>query len=148
MKLSTRARYGIHAMFELAARYGQGPQPLKSIAESQNIPEQYLEQLIALLRREGLVESVRGAQGGYMLGKAPGDITMGELMHVLEGPILLADCLADDKNCERSCACPTKGVWERLSKSMDDVLNSVTLQDMLDDHKRMMAESAHKEENP
>lgn len=148
MKLSTRARYGIHAMFELAARYGQGPQPLKSIAESQNIPEQYLEQLIALLRREGLVESVRGAQGGYMLGKAPGDVTMGELMHVLEGPILLADCLADDKSCERSCACPTKGVWKRLSKSMDDVLNSVTLQDMLDDHKRMMAERAHKEENP
>ena len=61
MKLSTRARYGIHAMFELATRYGQGPQPLKSIAESQSIPEQYLEQLMGLLRREGLVESARRA---------------------------------------------------------------------------------------
>ena len=141
MKLSTRARYGIHAMFELATRYGQGPQPLKSIAESQDIPEQYLEQLIALLRRDGLVESVRVAQGGYMLGKEPASITMGELMHVLEGPILLADCLSDDKRCERSCACPTKVVWQRLSKSMDDVLYSVTLQDMLDDQKRMMEES-------
>ena len=141
MKLSTRARYGIHAMFELATRYGQGPQPLKSIAESQSIPEQYLEQLMGLLRREGLVESVRGAQAGYMLGRAPGQITMGELMHVLEGPILLADCLTDERGCERSCACPTRVVWERLSKSIDEVLYAVTLQDMIDDQRRMMNEA-------
>ena len=146
MKLSTRARYGIHAMFELAMRYGLGPQPLKSIAESQSIPEQYLEQLIALLRRGGLVESTRGAQGGYMLSKKPEQITMGELMHVLEGPILLADCLSDEKNCERACACPTKVVWQRLSRSIDDVLYSVTLQDMLDDQKRMIDETKAEEE--
>ena len=76
-----------------------------------------------------------------MLGRAPGQITMGELMHVLEGPILLADCLTDERGCERSCACPTRVVWERLSRSIDEVLYAVTLQDMIDDQRRMMNEA-------
>ena len=128
-------------MFDLAQNVGCGPQTIRAIAERQMVPEQYLEQIIGTLRREGLVESVRGAQGGYMLGRAPGQITMGELMHVLEGPILLADCLTDERGCERSCACPTRVVWERLSRSIDEVLYAVTLQDMIDDQRRMMNEA-------
>lgn len=140
MKLSTRAKYGIHAMLDLALNQGQGPQSIKSIAERQSIPEQYLEQLIAVLRREGLVNSVRGAQGGYYLALQPGEITMARLMHVLEGPIDLSDCLVDDQYCEKACICPTRRVWEKLSQSIDEVLGSVTLGDMLEDHMRLYAE--------
>ena len=140
MKLSTRARYGIHAMVDLALFNGQGPQPLKAIAERQNIPEQYLEQLMPPLRREKLVVSVRGAQGGYMLAKPPEEITVGALMHTLEGPISLANCLDEEGSCDKACACPTRLVWERLSQSIDDVLNSITLRDLLEDHSRLSAQ--------
>jgi len=140
MKLSTRAKYGIHAMLDLAQRRGAGPQSIKLIAERQGIPEQYLEQLIALLRREGLVSSVRGAQGGYLLTKPPGEITMAKLMRVLEGPISLSNCLEDQDCCDRACVCSARRVWERLSQSIDQVLHSVTLEDMLEDHMRLQAE--------
>ncbi len=140
MKLSTRAKYGIHAMVDLAVQAGNGPQPIKAIAERQGVPEQYLEQLIAVLRKAGLVHSVRGAQGGYYLAKPPGDITMADLMDALEGPIELSDCLTGEDVCARACACPTKRVWERLSESIDSVLRDVTLQDMLDDQQRMQAQ--------
>ena len=139
MKLSTRAKYGIHAMLDLTMNRGMGPQSIKMIAERQRIPEQYLEQLIALLRREGLVRSVRGAQGGYLLGKPPGEITMAELMRVLEGTIALSDCLEDEGCCDRTCVCPTRRVWERLSQSNDQVLSDVTLEDMTEEHDRLRA---------
>lgn len=145
MKLSTRARYGIHAMVDLALYDGQGPQPLKAIADRQGIPEQYLEQLLVPLRREKLVSSVRGAQGGYMLARPPEEITMGTLMRILEGPISLADCLDGDGSCNKARACPTRLVWERLSQCIDNVLDSVTLRDLLDDQARL---SAQGKENP
>jgi len=141
MKLSTRAKYGIHAMLDLAMNRGMGPQSIKLIAERQGIPEQYLEQLIGLLRREGLVRSVRGAQGGYLLARPPDEVTMAELMRVLEGPISLSDCLEDEDCCNRTCVCSARRVWERLSKSIDQVLHSVTLEDMLEDHMRLQAEA-------
>ena len=140
MKLSTRVKYGVHAMLDLAMNRGMGPQSIKLIAERQGIPEQYLEQLIALLRREGLVHSVRGAQGGYLLVKPPGEVTMAELMRVLEGPITLSDCLEDRDCCTRTDVCPARRVWEHLSQSIDQVLLSVTLGDMLEDHMRLQAE--------
>jgi len=140
MKLSTRAKYGIHAMLDLAMNRSMGPQSIKLIAERQGIPEQYLEQLVGLLRREGLVSSVRGAQGGYLLAKSPGEITMAELMRVLEGPISLSDCLEDRDCCDKAFVCSARRVWERLSQSIDQVLHSVTLEDMLEDHRRLRAE--------
>ncbi len=137
MKLSTRCRYGIHAMFDLAQNAGNGPQTIRSIAERQLVPEQYLEQIIGVLRREGLVESVRGAQGGYMLAKAPGEISVGQLLRLLEGPVLIADCIIDEGACIRSGQCPSRLVWEQLSKCIDAVVDSITLQDMLEDHIRL-----------
>lgn len=137
MKLSTRARYGIHAMVDLAEHCGMGPQSIKDIAQRQGIPEQYLEQLMALLRREGFVKSFRGAQGGYLLDMEPVEITMGALMNVLEGPISFAQCLDDEGACDKACACPSRRVWERLSQSIDDVLYSVTLKDMIEDKERL-----------
>lgn len=137
MKLSTRCRYGIHAMFDLAQNVGCGPQTIRAIAERQMVPEQYLEQIIGTLRREGLVTSVRGAQGGYMLAREPSEITIGELMRLLEGPVLMADCLGDADACVRSGQCPSRLVWERLTDCINHVLDGITLQDMLNDHKEM-----------
>lgn len=133
MKLSTRCRYGIHAMADLAQHYGEGPQNLHEIAERQHVPEQFLEQIIGTLRREGFVESVRGAQGGYLLAKSPREITVGALMRLLDGPILMADCMAEGGGCVRSEGCPSRAVWEKLTHYFNQMADSITLEDMVSD---------------
>ena len=136
MKLSTKGRYGLKAMFQLALYKSEGPISLKTIASKQNISEQYLEQIFSSLKKSGLVKSVRGAQGGYLLGKEPKDITVGDILIVLEGPVSLSDCVLDEDVCENSGKCVTKVVWEKIKKGIDDVINSITLQDMIDDHNK------------
>ena len=130
MKLSTRARYGIHAMYDLACNDGAQPRPLKAVAEAQGIPEAYLEQLLCALRRGGLVQSVRGAQGGYMLSRPPGEITVGDILRTLEDGLSLVDCM-DEGECGRSCECPSRKVWLRLRDGMAQVVDGITLEDML-----------------
>ena len=132
MKLSTKCRYGIHAMFDLAQNVGQGPQTLRQISERQMISEQYLEQIVGTLRREGMVTSVRGAQGGYMLARPAEEITVGQMIRVLEGPLFFTDCLVDKEACVRSGQCPSRLVWERLNDCINGVIDSITLKDMLD----------------
>ena len=140
MKLSTRGRYGIHAMYDLALNYGGSPQCIKAIADRESIPEAYLEQLIALLRREKLVTSVRGAQGGYMLARPPQEITVGEVLRTLEGGLNLVDCLSEEDACGRSCACPSRIVWKKIRDGLNEIVDGITLQDMLDDYKHMLAQ--------
>src|SRR5699024_11022769 len=96
MRLSTRGRYGLKAMYQLAMHYGEGPIHLKQIADKENLSENYLEQLVSQLRREGLLNSVRGAQGGYMLAMPPKDITVGNILRILEGNLAPADCIIED----------------------------------------------------
>ena len=136
MKLSTKGRYGLKAMFELSINQNAGPIPLKYIAKRQNISEQYLEQIFSALKKSGLVTSVRGAQGGYLLAKEAKDITVGDILIVLEGPISISECIIDEDICENSGICVTKVVWERLKKGIEDVINSITLQDMIDDYNK------------
>jgi Rrf2 family cysteine metabolism transcriptional repressor len=133
LKLSTRGRYGIHAMYDLAQSFESGPQPLKSIAERQSVPEAYLEQLIAPLRREGLVKSVRGAQGGYLLARPPSEITIGQILRTLEGNLTIIDCLTEEDACERIDACPTRKVWKKVRDGLNALVDGITLQDMLED---------------
>ena len=140
MKLSTKGRYGIHAMYDLAQYGSETPQPIKSIAERQNIPEAYLEQLIGQLRRSGLVKSVRGAQGGYLLSRSPADITVGEVLRTLEGELAVVDCLMEEDVCHKACSCPTRVVWKKLRDGVNEIVDGITLQDMLDDYQRMSAE--------
>lgn len=140
MKLSTRGRYGIHAMFDLALHAQKTPQPIKAIAERENVPEAYLEQLIGVLRKEGLVKSVRGAQGGYMLNRPAGEITVGNVLRALEGDLSLVSCLGDDDVCAKSGGCPTRAVWQKLRDGINQVVDGITLQDMLDDYERMNAQ--------
>jgi len=134
MKLSTRGRYGIHAMYDLACNYNAGPQPIKAIAERQAIPEAYLEQLFAVLRREQLVKSVRGAQGGYTLSRDPKDMTVGDVLRALEGGLNLVDCLLEEDTCGKSCACPSRIVWLKIRDGLNAVDDVITLQDMMDDY--------------
>ncbi len=136
MKLSTKGRYGLKAMFELSLNEDNGPVPLKYIAKKQNISEQYLEQIFSSLKKSGLVKSVRGAQGGYLLAKKPEEIKVGDILVVLEGPISISDCVIDEDICENSNMCVTKVVWEKLKKGIEDVINAINLQDMIDDYNK------------
>lgn len=139
MILSTRGRYGVRAAFELALHYGEGPIPLKNIAERQNLSDPYLEQLIAVLRKDGLVSSVRGAQGGYMLSRHPSKISVGDILRSLEGPLAPAECVLDDqdKECIKADYCVTRILWEKIRDSINNVIDSVSLQDMVDDYERI-----------
>ncbi|TCO79065.1 RrF2 family transcriptional regulator [Marinisporobacter balticus] len=139
MKLSTKGRYGVKAMFELSLNYGEGPIPLNCIADKQNLSVHYLEQLFSNLRKAGLVKSIRGAQGGYMLGRNPADITVGDIIRTLEGPLAPADCVIGDdtKECYKADGCVTRIVWEKIRDSINDVVDGITLQDMIDDYKKM-----------
>jgi Rrf2 family cysteine metabolism transcriptional repressor len=120
-------------MTELARSYGQGLLSLAEISRTELLPLAYLEQLIGELRRAGLVEGVRGLHGGYRLTRPPGEITVGEVYRVLEGPIAPVECTADDylpHSCEREAGCLSRSVWERVQQSISAVLDSTTLNDL------------------
>lgn len=139
MKLSSRGRYGVRAMLELALHHNEGPIPLRTVAEQQQISEHYLEQLIASLRKAGLVKSIRGAQGGYLLAKEPSEITVGDIVRVLEGPIAPVECVADcadGDGCQRTEECVTKTVWIKLRDKINEVLDETTLADMCEQAER------------
>ena len=134
MKISTKGHYGVQAMFDLAQRYGEGPVSLKSVADRQDLSEHYLEQLFASLRKAGLVKSVRGAQGGYTLARDPAEIKVGDIIRVLEGPIVPVECVsADPEQCMKAEFCITRSVWEKVRVSIEEVLDSITLADMCKD---------------
>ena len=122
MKLSTRGRYGVRLMLELALHYGEGPVLLKDIAERQGISEKYLWQLINPLKTTGLVNSRRGAHGGYVLGKPPEAISLKAILQILEGPLCLVDCVDNPSLCKRSLSCISRDIWGEASKNMQQTL--------------------------
>lgn len=124
MKISTKGRYGLTIMMELARSYGEGPTSLKSIADKNQLSEHYLEQLIAPLRNAGLVKSIRGAYGGYIIAKEPEHVSAGEIIRVLEGPISPVDFTEEDDPAKRN-------LWMRIRDSIADVLDSTTLADLI-----------------
>ncbi len=132
MKFSTKARYGLRAMVELALNYNEGPLSVKVISERQELSEAYLEQLMSLLARRGLAKSVRGVQGGYHLAKDPDKIKVGDVIRALEGPIVPVDCVneQDPLNCKRADICVSRIVWERVRDVLNEALDSLTLQDL------------------
>jgi Rrf2 family cysteine metabolism transcriptional repressor len=134
MKLSARVEYGVRAMVALAYFYRQGPLPLRRIAGKEGISFQFLEQIFPDLRRAGLVESVRGARGGYMLAKDPANIKVGDIVRAVEGPIVPVNCLSENPSvdCRRSDGCLTRHVWEKLRDRINEVLDEVSLADLLE----------------
>ena len=139
MKLSTKGQYGVRAMYDLAQLYGGAPQSVKCIAERQGIPEAYLEQLIAPLRKAGLVLSIRGAQGGYTLADDPEKITVGMIIRALEGEICMTDCLEYEDSCDKACSCPTRLVVRRVRDGVNAIVDGITLRDMIEENGRLSA---------
>lgn len=137
MRISTRGRYGIKAMVDLAMNTdGEKCVPLKSIAQRQGIPENYLEQLMAVLKRSGVVKSIRGAQGGYILNEKPENISVGDLLKILEGSLALVDCLENQppkKKCgNANCGeCVVRDAWEIISDKLAEAAHSISLKDLI-----------------
>ncbi|GGB28613.1 Rrf2 family transcriptional regulator [Virgibacillus dakarensis] len=123
MKISTKGRYGLTIMIELAKNFGEGPISLKQIAREKNLSEHYLEQLASPLRNAGLVKSVRGAYGGYILARLPKEITAGDVIRVLEGPITLVEGIEDEEPAKQA-------LWLRVRDAVKDVLDTTTLDDL------------------
>lgn len=139
MKLSTRARYGVRLMAALARCYGKGPVYLKDIAKAEQISEKYLSLIIIPLRGIGLVNSLRGARGGYSLARAPSQITLKEVVDILEGNCLV-DCIKDPDLCSRVPSCATRDIWALLGGKISETLDSFTLEDLV----RIKQEKARK----
>ena len=123
MKISTKGRYGLTIMIELAKHYGQGPLPLHQIAAEKNLSEAYLEQLVSPLRNSGLVKSVRGAYGGYMLAHPPAEISAADVIRVLEGPIQPVEGIEEEES-------PQRELWIRIRDAVKNVLDTTSLEDL------------------
>lgn len=130
MRLSTRGKYGLYAMYYLALHQGEGPQTLQSIS-TMGVPKQYLEQLLGSLRRAGLVSTVRGALGGYQIARDPSGISLRDIIDAVEGPIELSKCTSPEPTCERSESCPVRWVWQRATDAMNAELEKIHLGDMI-----------------
>ena len=136
IKLSTKTRYGLRVMFDLAQYSNGKPISLSVIAERQKLPLNYLEQIMLLLKNAELVVSVRGAYGGYKINGELSEITVKDIFDVLEGPVMLSDCIKTD-GCGKSNYCITRLIYKELSDTVNDVIVRISLQDMVNDKKEM-----------
>lgn len=137
MKLSTRSRYGLSFMLELAKHYGEGPIFLRDIARKHKLSLKYLGNLILPLKTAGLINSVRGAHGGYLLAKKPAEISLLDLVEALEGSLSLVDCVGDPGICKKADHCVNRAVWADLSRAVVDKLRGQSLSGVLEMQKSM-----------
>jgi Rrf2 family protein len=132
MKLSSKEHTGLQAMVELARRYGSGPISLSQVARAQDLPLPYLEQVVAELRRSGLLTSARGVHGGYALSRDPAKISIGDVFRAVEGSLITLDCTrADGTSCAREPICATRSVWQGVTARLSETLDNMTLADVL-----------------
>lgn len=139
MKISTKGRYGLRILLDLALHTEEKPRMLRDIAESQEISEKYLSRLIIELRQANLVQSVRGAKGGYRIARAPSDITVLEVVEVMEGSLGIVECVGceKEKECDRSHVCAAREMWEGVNNSLRTALAHVSLQSIIDRQKQI-----------
>jgi Rrf2 family protein len=121
-------------MYDLAKNYDGKPTSLSTIADRQSLPLNYLEQIMLILKKTDMIRSVRGAYGGYILNKEPSDITVKDILDVLEGPISITDCVMDTEDCNNSSYCTTRLIYKEMTDKLNEVTSNITLQDMLDDN--------------
>jgi Rrf2 family protein len=131
MRISTRARYGVRFLVDLAGRQEGGPVYLKDIARSQEISEKYLSQIVIELKSAGIISGFRGAHGGYVLARDPAEITLKEIVSVLEGDLSVIDCVQNSKSCGRMDKCVSREVWMRLGEVIAETLEAITLADLV-----------------
>ncbi len=136
MKISTRARYGTRLMFQLALDYGKGFILLKDIAKKEYLSEKYLSLIVIPLRAQGLLTSARGAKGGYALARPPAKISVKDIVVALDGEISVSACVRDSKKCRRFSGCVTREIWRTLDDKIEETLQSISLEDLVDIHKR------------
>lgn len=137
MKISTRGRYALRMLIDLAEHENCGFVALKDIAARQNISKKYLEQIIPIFNNSDILKTARGSQGGYRMSRSPEKYTVGEILRLTEGNLAPVDCLTQDPiECERSVDCPTLPVWQGLNRVINEYLDSITLQDILDQQKK------------
>jgi Rrf2 family protein len=132
MKISTRTRYGMRAILELALAYNSGPLQIKVIADRQKISNKYLEQLVGIIKTAGLVRSLRGPHGGYVLAKPPQDIKLSEIFRVLEGSVLTVECVENEQACDMYADCITRRLWIEVNDAILNVLTGKTLADLVE----------------
>jgi Rrf2 family protein len=142
LKLSTKGRYGLRAMIDLARYSGKEPVTIGSIAARQNISERYLEQIVALLKKGGLVKSIRGASGGYVLARQMKEISVGDILRVLEGSLEPVKCAAFDSEdgCMASDGCVTKYVWQKINESIARAVDEMNLEELVSESERINPE--------
>jgi Rrf2 family transcriptional regulator, cysteine metabolism repressor len=131
MKISTKSRYGVRMMADLADHYGKNPLFLKDIARREDISEKYLSIIVIPLRSAGLIRSIRGAHGGYVLARPPEEITVADIFGVLEGKNCVVDCVNNPQDCSRAGICPTRDDWSVLHENIRKTLAAVTLADLV-----------------
>lgn len=134
MKISTKGRYGLRMIIELAKNYNSRVISIKEIAEKNNISEKYLEQIIILFSKAGLVKSVRGAGGGYRLNVPPEQLMVGTVLRAVEGSLSPVDCVDLPDSCPRSGQCVTIGLWKRLKEAIDSVIDQTSVADLIDEN--------------
>ena len=134
MKLSTKGRYGVRLMLDIALHCAAGPVSLRAISKRQDITEKYLWHLINPLKSAGLIESTRGAKGGYVLAKPLSKITIKEIVRVLEGPLTLVKCVDQPDACARARGCVARDVWKEVADKISETLESITLKDIVENH--------------
>ena len=142
MKISTKGRYALRLMIDLAEHREEGYISLKDISKRQEISKKYLEQIIAIVNRPDILRANRGAQGGYKLAKSPSQYTVGDILRMTEGSLSPVDCADQDPvECPHSADCATLPIWRNLSKIVNEYLDSVTLQDIVDQHEASAADN-------
>ncbi len=145
MKLSTKGRYGLRAVLDLAVHTKDEAVALSQVAERQGISINYLEQLIAKLKKSGIVLGIRGAQGGYLLARPAEEISIGEILRALEGDLNPVDCSEvtnSDNPCSQSDSCVTKYVWKRISDSINDAVDGIMLSELVSESKKVQADAS------
>jgi Rrf2 family protein len=141
MKISTKGRYALRMLLDLAEHQNEGYVALKDIADRQEISKKYLEQIVPMLSKAGVLLTSRGYQGGYRLAKTPKDYTVGDILRITEGSLAPVSCLDTEENtCERASNCMTLGVWKGLNDVINEYLDSITLQNIIDDYRAVASD--------
>ncbi|MBQ1870887.1 MAG: Rrf2 family transcriptional regulator [Lachnospiraceae bacterium] len=141
MKLSTKGRYGLRAFVDIAIYSEKEPVSLAEVAKRQDISISYLEQLMTKLKKANLVESVRGASGGYVLTRKPEEISVGDVLRALEGDLSPVECATEEESCEHSCGatghCTTRLVWKKINDSVNDTINNIFISELVNDSRNV-----------
>ena len=145
MKLSTKGRYGLRALIDLAQHSEADPVSITSISDRQGISERYLEQLMSMLKKAGLVKSIRGAGGGYVLAKVLEEISVGDVLRALEGSLEPVECsgLHPEEGCKAADSCVTKYVWQRINESINQTVDEMKLAQLVEESKKMGCQDIH-----